>query len=89
MRLKVTTLLLAAAFFIGLGTTTLSAADAKCGSGMKEVSASKCCDSKKSCCEGNKSASKCCGGDKSTHKCGDSKKMMPKASGKCGTGKCK
>ncbi len=77
-KLSLTALLMGAALFTALGTTTLSA---KCGG----AEASKCGGEKAAKCGSDKKAAKC-GGDKAA-KCGGDKKA-PKAAEKCGAGKC-
>jgi len=79
-KLNLAAMLLGAALFVGLGTTSLSAGD-KCGAGKcgsakmekpeKKCGAGKCGDAKKA----------------KASKCGDAKKEKKKAM-KCGTGKC-
>jgi uncharacterized low-complexity protein len=72
-KLTLTSLLVGAALFTTLGTTTLSAG-MKCGAG-------KCGDST------SKPVAKCGAKMKASAKCGAEKKAMKKA-GKCGKGKC-
>lgn len=86
---KIVSLLLGTGLMLSIGTSTLSAS-AKCGAGkcggdMKEKKVSKC--------GGDMPAKKIskCGGDmpsKKASKCGRDKKEAPKASMKCGVGKC-
>ena len=83
--LKLGTLLLVAALFIGFGATTLSAESMKCGAGKcgnaKSVMKPGCdCNSKKS------ATSQCDCKDE----CNCGTKALPEAKGamKCGTGKC-
>jgi uncharacterized low-complexity protein len=84
-KFKVTTLLLASVLFLGLGATTLSAADVKCGAGKcgdakKEMPAMKCGAGK--CGAQNVTPASKCGNGKSA----DAKKETPAM--KCGAGKC-
>ena len=87
-KLNLMALLVGAVLFTGVGATTLSASDMKCGAGKcgnamnksakKDTKeAGKTCDS---CAD--KKAMKCGSG-----KCGDAKKAPEKAM-KCGAGKC-
>jgi len=87
-KLNLAALLLGAGLFMAMGSTSLSAADAKCGAGkcgssMKKP-ASKCGGDKAAKCGATKAAK--CGGDKKVAKCGGDKKAAKK--GKCGAGKC-
>jgi len=82
--LKLSTLLLGAVLFTGMGATSLSAEGAKCGA-KKDLKTSAKCGSKKDLRSSPK-----CGSDKkikSTAKCGGEKKA-PKKSVKCGSAKC-
>ena len=76
--LKLSAMLLGAALFLGIGSTTLSAEGMKCGAG-------KCGGAKKEAAK-----AKCGGADKKAAKakCGDAKKEAPKKAMKCGAGKC-
>jgi len=81
--LKLSAMLLGAALFLGLGSTTLSAEGMKCGAGKcggakKEAPKSKCGGADK------KAAKAKCGAGK----CGGAKKEAPKKAMKCGAGKC-
>ena len=90
-KLTLTSLLVGAALFTTLGTTTLSAGmkcgAGKCGDSMSKPAA-KCGAKMKASakCGAKKEASKC-GANKKASKCG-AKKEAPKKAGKCGAGKC-
>jgi len=79
--LKLSAMLLGAALFLGLSSTTLSA-EMKCGAG-------KCGGAKKEAPKSKCGAGKCGGAEKkAAAKCGDAKKEAPKKAMKCGAGKC-
>ena len=84
--LKFSTLLLGAALFLGLGSTTLSAqmkcGAGKCGAAMKAP---------KSCNDANCGTDKKCNCEKNGGTCtceAHGKKETPKKAMKCGAGKC-
>jgi len=87
--LKLSALLLGAALFTGLGTTTLSAemkcgGGGKCGAGMMKASkdcGDKKCGTKEDCKCGTKEECKC-DNKKGNMKCGDGD--MKRGMGKCG-----
>jgi hypothetical protein len=75
-------LLLGAVLFTGLGVTSLSASDAKCGAEKK--AAAKCGAEKKTAkCGAEKKAAAKCGAEKKTAKCGAEKKA-PEVEARCG-----
>ena len=76
-KMSLMALLFGAALFIGLGTTSVSAEEGKCGAEKKTEK-----------CGAEKKAEKC-GAEKKASKCSGEKKAEKKEkAGKCGAGKC-